>query len=266
MNPFITRVEKITYLYSLDRSIVPFVTIEPVMEIPDTENCIKKIPMTPSFIDESSDFDLSIDDIISIEITEDKPIVKKLEASEHPHKTIQLATCPVCGKPTIMENGITYCANLSCYAQRHVSILLFASALGLSFADSNRKVFSSLLSRGLVVNPVDLFSLTVEDICSSEISPFEAQVFQQYVHSIRGHITVDQILKGLRVPNLSDSTIKAITDAMAEENLGVKDLTILLSPEFVDKHKDIDWYPWAQFITTHHNAAIIESLGKILYF
>ena len=266
MPSYVTRVERISHLYTTQRAVVPLLNIDPVIDL-DENNCISKIPMVDSHISSDSEYDISPGDVIRIDFEKDTlPKITVIERNTANTNDLRYEVCPYCGQPLIKIGDHSYCFNLDCHAQRVQSIILFASSLGLSFTGSNLRVLESLLSRSLVNNVTDLFNLSVESIITSEISVFEAQVFQQYVHSVRGRVTAEQILRGLHIPIINEDDIRMLTFILSNENLTVGDMDRLFDSDIQQKYADYDWSRWNLFTSVHENAELISILAKLLYF
>jgi DNA ligase (NAD+) len=76
------------------------------------------------------------------------------------------ATCPACGEPVVREEGFVAvrCVNLHCPAQLTRLLEHFAMRSALDIEGLGDKVATTLVERGLVRSPLDLFDLTLTDL------------------------------------------------------------------------------------------------------
>lgn len=263
----VTRVERISYLYTVQRAVVPLLNISPQIHTVEGNKNIDKIPMVDTFVSPDSDFEVAQGDVIQVELFEDKlPKITVISKSRERRDNLRYEVCPHCGHRLVKLGNFSYCFNLDCHAQKIQSILLFTSALGLSFVGSNLRVIESLFTRSLVNNITDLFNLSVENITTEEISVFDAQMFQQYIHSVRGNTTIEQVLRGLHVPCLTNETIRQICEVMRADGYNIGDMDRLMDPVYQKKHSEINWEFWNEFTSVHKNVELISVLSKLLYF
>ena len=263
----LTRVERISYLYTVQRAVIPLLNIYPHIYTNEDGKCIDKLPMVDTFVSTDSDFDIAQGDVIQVELFDNKPPrIKVVTKNSEKRDNLHYTHCPQCNHSLVKLGDYSYCFNLDCHAQKIQSILLFTSALGLTFSGSNLRVIESLFERSLVNNITDLFNLSVENIATEEISIFEAQMFQQYIHSVRGNVTADQVLRGLHVPFLSDEEIVRMRDILHKDNYTVGDMDKLMDVAYQKKHPEINWELWNKFISVHKNVELISVLSKLLYF
>lgn len=266
MPSFVTRVDRISHLYTIQHAVVPLLNIDPVLNT-DSEAVISKIPMVDAYVSADSEYNISPGDVIQLDFEKDSlPKVTVLEHSTAAINNLRYEVCPHCGKPLIKIGDYSYCFNLDCRAQRVQSVILFASALGLTFTGSNLRVLESLMSRSMVNNITDLFNLSVENIVTTEISVFEAQMFQHYVHSVRGKTTAEQILRGLHIPFLNEDDIIVLSNILRENECTLDEFDVLFDPELQKTYHSYDWSRWNLFTSVHMNAELISVLAKLLYF
>jgi NAD-dependent DNA ligase len=263
MLEFTVRVERVSLLYTVTHACVPLLNIYPAIETEDKE--IVKLAIGESYSDKSSDTAFSAGDIISVKFTNNSlPIIKVIEKSPRERTDLMFTTCPMCGQPLVTIGQNKYCFNLTCSGQKENNLVLFASALGLVFHSRNLVIFETLISRGIVKNIYDLFSVTFSDVYTEEFTVREVAAFLKYVASVRGKLTLPQLLEGLTIFMLSTEDICDITEAFAKEGFNLSNLDKLVDKDFRNKYKEINWEPLDQYFYGNDNLVILTELGKIL--
>src|SRR6202034_1430620 len=78
--------------------------------------------------------------------------------------------CPSCGTPLVRLEGEsdTYCTNIDCSAQRVQRIAHYASRSALDIEGLGEERVVQLVGAGLIVDPADLYGLTVEQLSGLE--------------------------------------------------------------------------------------------------
>jgi DNA ligase (NAD+) len=96
------------------------------------------------------------------------PVLSKRPAGSVPWRFPE--TCPVSGGPLVRLEGEAdrYCVDLECQAQRVQRIFHFASRGAMDIEGLGEKLASQLVSRGLVADVADIYSLTKETIAGLE--------------------------------------------------------------------------------------------------
>lgn len=76
--------------------------------------------------------------------------------------------CPVCGAPTIREDGeaVTRCTGIECSAKALRNIVHFASKEGMDIDGLGYSIIEQLLDKKLISNISDIYTLKLEDISS----------------------------------------------------------------------------------------------------
>lgn len=94
-------------------------------------------------------------------------VVSHREGSE-PYKMPEV--CPSCGSPVFREEGeaALRCSNAECPAQLMRHMIHFVSRDAMDIDGLGEKVLRALADKGLIRSPLDLYSLTKEDILSLE--------------------------------------------------------------------------------------------------
>lgn len=148
-------------------AITPMAILEPVKVAGST---ISKTTLhNEDFI---IDKDLKIGDTVVIQkagdvIPEVVEVVKEKRTGEE--IDFEMPTiCPVCGQPTIRENGeaIRRCINIDCSAVLLRSIVHFVSKDGMDIVGLGYSIIEQLIDNGLITNIADIYKLKLEDIAS----------------------------------------------------------------------------------------------------
>lgn len=264
MNSYNVKIDNFSYLYSSDGGILPFLDITPII-IKDNDNdiCINRIPLV--LINNNSDFNLAIGDEIVLTVIGMKFLIKIVNCSQNERIDIRITRCPVCHRPLANYNGLLYCHNSECKAQLDTHIKNTFATLGITFEGVNLKILNSIITRLLVRSPVDLFWLSVEQICSEDISLVEAQTFQQYIHSIRGNITLDRFFSSLHILGMNNYIIEGMCELMWSLGYTLLDVPKLMDVNFINAHPELNWVPWVEYISCEANKTFVARLSNILY-
>lgn len=148
-------------------AITPMAILEPVKVAGST---ISKTTLhNEDFIKEK---DLKIGDRVIIQKAGDViPEVVEAVKSKRTGKEkefIMPKVCPVCGAPTIREDGeaVTRCTGIECSAKALRNIVHFASKEGMEIDGLGYSIIEQLLDRKLINNIADIYSLKLEDVAS----------------------------------------------------------------------------------------------------
>ena len=148
-------------------AITPMAILDPVKVAGST---ISKTTLhNEDFIKEK---DLKIGDRVIIQkagdvIPEVVEAVKSKRTGEE-KEFIMPKVCPVCGAPTIREDGeaVTRCTGIECSAKALRNIVHFASKEGMEIDGLGYSIIEQLLDRKLINNIADIYSLKLEDVAS----------------------------------------------------------------------------------------------------
>ncbi len=148
-------------------AITPMAILEPVKVAGST---ISKTTLhNEDFIKEK---DLKIGDRVIIQkagdvIPEVVEAVKSKRTGEE-KEFIMPKVCPVCGAPTIREDGeaVTRCTGIECSAKALRNIVHFASKEGMEIDGLGYSIIEQLIDRKLINNIADIYSLKLEDVAS----------------------------------------------------------------------------------------------------
>lgn len=148
-------------------AITPMAVLEPVKVAGST---ISKTTLhNEDFIKEK---DLKIGDRVIIQkagdvIPEVVEAVKSKRTGDE-KEFIMPKVCPVCGAPTIREDGeaVTRCTGIECSAKALRNIVHFASKEGMEIDGLGYSIIEQLIDRKLINNIADIYSLKLEDVAS----------------------------------------------------------------------------------------------------
>lgn len=148
-------------------AITPMAILDPVKVAGST---ISKTTLhNEDFIKEK---DLKIGDRVIIQkagdvIPEVVEAVKSKRTGEE-KEFIMPKVCPVCGAPTIREDGeaVTRCTGIECSAKALRNIVHFASKEGMEIDGLGYSIIEQLLDKKLINNIADIYSLKLEDVAS----------------------------------------------------------------------------------------------------
>ena len=258
-------VAKITYAYHADGAVEPYINFYPGIAL-DEYTYVTKLPLHSFSSD--SDFDIAAGDVLSLSASKDDKILAKITTkSANRRINLKLDKCPVCGSKLIQftPDGPGCCLNRSCGAQLYSNLLAFLATMGISLTGINGHIISSLVCRGKLTSIVDIFMLNYSDICDGCITESEARIFIQYIHSIRGHVTIDQLLKSLVIPGLKLEDIESIRNLFIINKFTLLDVQYLFDKSITSQYKGIDWTAWERFISIDANRELIVRLCAILY-
>lgn len=264
MDKIHTKIDGISYVFSPDSTLDVYIDVYPHIQL-NSSSSIRRIPV--NCLDYQSDFVLAKDDTIELSASaESRPLLKIKTLSNNEHIDVRLTHCPMCGQPLLRCSNNTYkCINRNCNGQLPQTILMFLSALGITLQGMHYQIFTSLLARAELHSIIDLFLLRWEQICTETITPIDAQVFIQYIHSIRGNVSVDQFLRSLNIADMSCTTIEQIKELFEANNLSLLDLPTFFDPAVTAMYPNINWAPWHVFTALDINKQLVHDLGTILY-
>lgn len=119
-------------------------------------------------------------------------------------------TCPECGQPVIMLGENLTCVNRECPAQIIGRIKNWIKDLNiLEWGDT---LIEKLVRDGLVEDPADLYTLTVDDLASIERMGKKSAEKCYKLLWAGSEVTLDVFLGALSIPMIGSSTIRLIMD------------------------------------------------------
>ena len=257
----------ITHMFKMDGSIIPLINIFPPIRLQDGTDITKIILPKET---KGSDVGIATHDKLQIKIYADSSetvTLKVIEKSESPRRDLTSQVCPICGEPlepSSYPRAIGRCINRSCMGQITQTMLHFLSTIQVVFKKPLNRILEGLLIRGSLTSLSSIFALTFEDLLSPTCGMIESQMFMHILHSSRGATTVEQLLRGIRVPDWEEANIKRITEIFKENQWSIISLKNFLDPEVQKQYDTIDWAPWNKFNSLEPNKRVVVELCHIL--
>ena len=264
-NIILTTINRMSYTFSPDNSVEVYIDICPTIKL-NNNKILRSIPV--SCLDLGSDFMLAKDDKISFTTSNNNlPLLKIITPSDEERINVQMSVCPICGEPLLRDSitGVSRCINKNCSGQLYNALFIFLAALGITIQGVNYQIIQSLFARDKIHSFVDIFMLQCEQIYDDVISSMDASAFIQYIHSVRGHTNVKQLLCGLNIPNMQYTTIDQIQEMFNINGWSILDICKLLDENCFNMFPHIDWSAWRDFISLKNNRDLVYLLSTILY-
>ncbi len=148
--------------------------------------------------------------------------------------------CPSCGSPVVRAPGEAAwrCVNLACPAMRLRGMAYFVSKSGLDIDGLGSKWIKTLVDKGMVETPADLFTLTEADLLPLErMAEKSAANFVAAVDKARQNATLAKLIAALGIRLVGSRTARTLAEHFPDlDALGaatVEDLTALpdIGPE-----------------------------------
>ncbi|HEY1828600.1 MAG TPA: NAD-dependent DNA ligase LigA [Acidimicrobiales bacterium] len=168
--------------------------------------------------------------------------------------------CPSCGAPLVRLAGEsdTYCTNIECPAQRVQRIAHFASRSAMDIEGLGEERVVQLVNAGLVQDPADLYSLSVEQLTALE--RFAAISAANLVSAIAASTQqpLSRLLVALGIRHLGPTGARAVARAMGslEAIEGASEAELAA----VDGIGGVIAASVAEFVAAPANVAVIERL------
>lgn len=149
-------------------------------------------------------------------------------------------TCPVCNSPAVRDEGAAAwrCVNIACPAMLRRGIAYFVSKAGLDIEGLGQKWVETLIAKGMVKTPADLFDLTEEQLLSLDrMAEKSASNFVAAVAAARQNATLQKLIAALGIRQVGTRTARTLAehfrDLDALAGASVEDLTALpdIGPE-----------------------------------
>ena len=121
--------------------------------------------------------------------------------------------CPVCGAPTIREEGeaVTRCTGIECGAKALYNMLHFASKEGMEIDGLGFSIIEQLYDRGLITGIADIYNLKLEDVAS--LKKNGKKFAQNLIDAIENSKNNDlsKLLTGLGIRHVGAKTAKNLS-------------------------------------------------------
>jgi DNA ligase (NAD+) len=171
--------------------------------------------------------------------------------------------CPSCGEPLARLEGEsdTYCTNIDCPAQRVQRIAHYASRSALDIEGLGEERVIQLVNAGLIVDPADLYGLTVEQLTGLE--RFAAISATNLVNAIGASTQqpLSRVLVGLGIRHLGPTGARAMARAFGTlEAITAADEAALAATDGIGA---IIAASVAEFLAAPTNQSVIQRLRAV---
>lgn len=191
--------------------------------------------------------DIRINDKFELWYTEDEiyiltywVLVNRISPDVGISTVIEPTHCPVCQSKLLFEEDGFYCINSVCPAQLKLTIrkFLFFISDGV-FIYNDFKILDLMITQTIIRSPVDLFTMTPQDLFSVGCRFDVAEEMVKLIHSLLGTVTISKYLKSLNL-NISDFSIFN----PSEPN------QLVLNDQMIDQnfHSMMEFLDWWKFI------------------
>lgn len=225
-------------------AITPMAILEPVKVAGST---ISKTTLhNEDFIKQK---DLRIGDRVIIQkagdvIPEVVGVVTKKRTGEE--KVFSMPTeCPVCGAKAVREEGeaATRCISMECPARLYRNIIHFASRDAMNIKGLGESIIDELLTRNLISNIADIYTLKLEDIASLK------QNGQKFAQNLIDSIEASKNNEFYRVLN----------------GLGIRHIGVKAAKQLAKKYKNIDNLKNASLEELYFTDDVGEIMAQSIY-
>jgi DNA ligase (NAD+) len=123
--------------------------------------------------------------------------------------------CPSCHSPAVRASGEAAwrCINLACPAMLRRSIAYFVSKAGLDIEGLGKKWVQSLIDKGMVQTPADLFGLTEADLVPLErMAEKSAANFVAAVEAARQNASLAKLIAALGIRQVGTRTARTLAE------------------------------------------------------
>ena len=145
------------------------------------------------------------------------PILSERGTDSHAYVFPQ--ECPVCGEPAKRLEGEAAwrCINLICPAKLRESIVHFVSKAGLDIQGVGRKWIEQLVDDGRLASPVDLFSLTEDELQGYDrMGEKSAANFVAALETARKQASLAKLIVALGIRHVGEQTARTLASAFSD--------------------------------------------------
>ena len=187
-------------------------------------------------------------------------IIDKRTGSEQPFQMPD--ACPVCGGDVEKPEGeaVTRCVNLACPAQVWARIIHFASRSALDIEGVGPAQIEQFINRGLIHDPADLYSLTLDDILP--LDRMGTKLASNIINAIgkSRETTLPRLIYGLGIRHVGEHVSLVLANHFGSLDAIVKASEIELSA--VPEIGPVIARSIAMFFCEERNIVVIEKLNR----
>jgi DNA ligase (NAD+) len=140
------------------------------------------------------------------------PVLTRRTGNEQPYRLPE--RCPVCNTPIVRPEGeaMAYCPNTVCPAQIFRFLTHFVSRPAMDIDGIGESLAESLLDRGLVHTPADLYNLTADQLLSLErMGEKSAGNILRGIEASK-HRPLDRLIFALGIRHVGSETARILAD------------------------------------------------------
>ncbi len=170
------------------------------------------------------------------------------------------STCPDCGQPLVRPEGEANhrCVNLDCPARQWQRIVFFASRGAMDIEGMGEERVGQLVDAGLLVDPADIYSLTVEELVAMpRLGDKSARALVDAIEASKQQ-PLSRLMVGLGIKHVGPSAAQAL-----ERSLGSLDAIASATPEqlaTIDGVGPVIAESLTSWFADERNRALIEKL------
>jgi DNA ligase (NAD+) len=129
--------------------------------------------------------------------------------------------CPACGSPAVRDEGAAAwrCVNMACPAMLRRGIAYFVSKAGLDIEGLGQKWVETLIEKGMVRTPADLFCITMVDLVpqdkKNKIKGMEKDLAKKLIEGIekaKQSATLQKLIAALGIRQVGTRTARTLAD------------------------------------------------------
>lgn len=170
------------------------------------------------------------------------------------------ATCPICGADVAREAGeaVSRCTDIACPAQVKETIRHFTSRSAMDIEGVGPALIDQLTERGLIRDPADLYSLSVEDLVELErMAEKSAQNAIDAILASKGAV-LDRLIYALGIRHVGERTAAALA-----QHFGSLDAFKTATVDEIAKVPDVGPVVAASVVTFFAQPENEEVIGKL---
>lgn len=173
--------------------------------------------------------------------------------------------CPICGAETVQVEGQSAirCSNASCPAVLVQFIAHFVSRDALDIRSVGPSLIESMVQKGLVRTPADLFFVTADQLAAlPRMARRSAQKAVESIASAAENVTLSRLIYALGIPDVGMQTAKTLASAFGSlQDLAEAPKNALLCLPDIGPEVSSSIVGWFSSVTNLQLVAKLEELG-----